>query len=537
MPPAAADPEALVRAKEELRILRQASFEIGSTLDVEAIGMTLLRTMDELFGFRHSLLLLLERDANTLTVAASRGYARPAERAQVAVGVGVIGMAARRRRIVRVGNLSRHRAYATAVRREVERSPRSGELEEIPKLPGLPDVETQIAIPLLSRDTLVGVFAVESSMRTMFSEREEHLAGIVGSLAAAALHNALLYRQTLRANEGLRHERAGARSQGFDSVVGESRAMKAVRKMLQKVAVTPSSTVLLTGENGTGKDLAAKVIHSGSARAGAPFLNITCSALPESLLESELFGHERGAFTDARQQKKGLLELADRGTVFLDEIGEMRLPLQAKLLRFLEDKSFRRVGGTHDLRVDVRIIAATNRDLRKAVREGAFREDLYYRLRVLPVELPPLRERPEDIPVLAKLFFERFRAEFRKSVSGLAPEALARLKAYPWPGNVRELRNAMERAVLLAEGPVLLAEDFAFPSADESCPFRIPAGGLRFAALERDLIVQALERTGGNQTRAAALLDVDRDWLRYRIDRHDLRRHSRPRGRPAGKGG
>ena len=208
--------------------------------------------------------------------------------------------------------------------------------------------------------------------------------------------------------------------------------------------------MLLTGESGTGKDLAAKVLHYASDRAAKPFMNITCSALPEALLESELFGHERGAFTDARQQKRGLFEMADGGTVFLDEIGEMVPGLQAKLLRFLEEKTFKRVGGAADIRVDVRVVAATNRNLEEEVKHGRFREDLYYRLNVLPIALPPLRARADDIPRLVHYFVDTYNDEFRKRVRRVAPETMKRLQAYGWPGNIRELRNAIERAMLLA---------------------------------------------------------------------------------------
>ena len=216
--------------------------------------------------------------------------------------------------------------------------------------------------------------------------------------------------------------------------------------------VSPASTVLLTGESGTGKDLAAKVLHYSSSRASKPFMNITCSALPETLLESELFGHERGAFTGADRQKRGLIESADGGTVFLDEIGEMVPLLQAKLLRFLEEKSFKRVGGAQDIKVDVRVVAATNRSLQEEVKKGHFREDLFYRLNVMSVPLPPLRERNGDIPPLINHYIDNFNTEFRKKIRGVAPAAMTALEAYPWRGNVRELRNAVERAMLLADG-------------------------------------------------------------------------------------
>ena len=247
---------------------------------------------------------------------------------------------------------------------------------------------------------------------------------------------------------------------GPSTIVGQSAAIQNVRALLTKIAKTPATTVLLTGESGTGKDLAAKVIHYNSARASKPFMNITCSALQETLLESELFGHEKGAFTDARSQKKGLLELTAGGTVFLDEIGEMSLALQAKVLRFLEEKTFKRVGGAQDVSVDVRVIAATNRDLHADVHAGRFREDLYYRLRVLPVELPPLRERSGDVQVLAEFFLGRFAHEFKKPVRRVADAALRVLTHQNWPGNVRELRNAMERAVLLADAEELVLDDF-----------------------------------------------------------------------------
>ncbi|MCC6739740.1 MAG: sigma 54-interacting transcriptional regulator [Planctomycetia bacterium] len=531
-----------MRPGADLPALLQASARINATLDLDRVLEATLATMDELFGFRHSLVLLPDPDGRTLSVAAERGYGANVLGARVPFGTGTVGVAARRRRIVRVGSLSRHRAYAAAVRTEVARSAGADQLDDLPRLPGLPDVETQIAIPLVFGPSLVGVFAVESAEDKTFSEKDEHLAGLVGNLAASAVHNALLHRELGRANDGLRSENAtlrnlraeGVRPLGIEDIVGESKAVKGLRRLLRKVAATTSSTVLITGENGTGKDLAAKVIHSESSRASGPFMNITCSALPEALLESELFGHEKGAFTDARSQKKGLLELADGGTVFLDEIGEMSLVLQAKLLRFLEEKEFRRVGGTRDLRVDVRVLAATNRDLRREVREGRFREDLYYRLRVLPVEIPPLRERTGDVPVLVQMFARQFCAEFRKDPVSVSPEALARLEACPWPGNVRELRNAVERAVLLADGPALGPGDFDMISADEDrdAVVRLPPGGIEFEKLEKELVLLALERSGYNKSRAARLLHMDRDWLRYRMEKHGIHAPGKA-GRPS----
>jgi two-component system response regulator AtoC len=283
--------------------------------------------------------------------------------------------------------------------------------------------------------------------------------------------------------------------------------------------------VLLTGETGTGKDLVAKAIHYHSDRASRPFVNITCSALPEQLLESELFGHERGAFTDARQQKRGLFETADGGTVFLDEIGEMTPGLQSKLLRFLEEKTFKRVGGLADIRVDVRVIAATNRNLEEEVKTGKFREDLFYRLQVMPIVLPPLRERRGDVLLLANFYINRYNSEFRKRVKGLTPEAQAMLEQYRWPGNVRELRNAIERAMLLADKDRLGPDDFTTLSRTSlTATFRLPPEGVNLEEVERQLLVQALDRSRGNQTRAGMLLGINRDQVRYRIEKFGLTR-------------
>jgi two-component system, NtrC family, response regulator AtoC len=312
-------------------------------------------------------------------------------------------------------------------------------------------------------------------------------------------------------------------------IVGEATAMQNLRALLQRIAKSPASTVLLTGESGTGKDLAAKIIHYNSDRAARPFMNITCSALPETLLESELFGHERGAFTDARQQKTGLLESAEGGTVFLDEIGEMVPALQAKLLRFLEEKSFKRVGGSADIRVDVRVVAATNRDLEDAVARGQFRADLYYRLNVMQVHLPPLRDHASDLPLLVAFYVDLFNREFRKQVRGASPAALELLRGYRWPGNIRELRNAVERAMLLADGEWLEPAHFPMAVSRRSTggTYDLPDEGISLEQVERELVIQALTRTGWNHTKAASLLGLNRDQIRYRIEKFGLEKTAR----------
>jgi len=345
----------------------------------------------------------------------------------------------------------------------------------------------------------------------------------IALIVEKALETTRLRREvkTLRASQ--------AQPYHFDRIVGASPAIVTVKALLQKVASSPASTVLLNGESGTGKDLVAKVIHYNSSRANKPFMNITCSALPEALLESELFGHERGAFTGADRQKRGLLEMADGGTVFLDEIGEMVPGLQAKVLRFLEEKTFKRVGGAGDIRVDVRVIGATNRNLQEEVRAGRFREDLFYRLNVLPIPLPPLRDRAEDVPLLVAFYVDAYSTEFKRKVRGVTAEAMKRLQSYGWPGNVRELRNTVERAMLLSEGESLTADDFTLGgpgSVRLGERVELPATGIDLEQLERSLVVQALERTNWNQTRAAALLGLNRDQIRYRIEKFSLEKQA-----------
>jgi DNA-binding NtrC family response regulator len=394
------------------------------------------------------------------------------------------------------------------------------------KLPDGDGLEVLRQIKERSPDTLVimmtGYSTVENAVEAMkrgayhYVNKPFNLDEVM-LLVDKALETSQLRREVraLRTNQG--------KEFGFASIIGDSAAMKTAKALMAKVAASPASTVLLTGETGTGKDLAAKAIHYNSGRVGRQFVNITCSALPEQLLESELFGHERGAFTDARQQKRGLFETADGGTLFLDEIGEMTLALQSKLLRFLEEKAFKRVGGLTDVRVDVRVIAATNRDLEEEVKAGRFREDLYYRLQVMPITLPPLRARQGDVPLLAAFFIDRFNTEFRKKVRGLSPAATQLLEQHGWPGNVRELRNAIERAMLLAEGDRLEASDLTTLTRSVSpVQFKLPPEGVNIEDVERQLLIQALERSKGNQTQAAQLLGINRDQVRYRIEKFGL---------------
>ncbi len=314
-------------------------------------------------------------------------------------------------------------------------------------------------------------------------------------------------------------------------IIAESQSMSDVLHFVRRVAASEATTILLEGENGTGKDLVAKTLHYQSLRQAEPFIAINCAAIPDTLLESELFGYEKGAFTDARQQKRGIFELADKGTLFLDEIGEIPLMLQAKLLRVLEEQSFRRLGGLKDIQLDLRVIAATNKNLREAVKEGAFRQDLYFRLNVIHITIPALRERPEDIAPLVSFFIDHYNNKFKRRIEGITPEAQRLLLTHDWPGNVRELRNAIERAMILEEGSHITAA--SLPMAVSHTGARqvvlapsipaVPDSGMSLEDNERALLNRALEKTGGNQTQAARLLKITRDTLRYKMKKFSLR--------------
>ncbi len=314
------------------------------------------------------------------------------------------------------------------------------------------------------------------------------------------------------------------------NIIGKSRAILNVLEMIQKIALSDASTVLIQGESGTGKEVVARAVHANSSRADKPFMAINCVSLPENLLESELLGHEKGAFTDAKVQKKGLLELADGGSVFLDEIGDMPYSMQAKLLRILEDKIFKRVGGVKDIQVDVRVISATNQDIKKLMMENRFRKDLYYRLQVVPIYLPPLRERKEDILPLTRYFIEMFNTEFRKNVREISEKAREFLIRYDWPGNVRELKNVIERAMILESEDILLLEHLpvelvgglAANASPAASSINIPKEGMSLEKVEEELVKQALTVAGGNQSKAADLLGVQRDAFRRRMKKFGL---------------
>ena len=343
------------------------------------------------------------------------------------------------------------------------------------------------------------------------------------------IRNALETRHLRREVAQARKDRA--REFNFSQIVGESPAMKKMLGLAAKVAESEVASVLLQGESGTGKDLVAKAIHYGSQRAEGPFVAVNCAALPATLIESELFGYEKGAFTDAKARKEGLFEQAEGGTLLLDEIGELELSLQAKLLRVLEEGAFRRVGGLRDIPLDVRVLAASNRDLKTESEAGRFRLDLYYRLSIIQIDIPPLRDRDDDVLLLSQYYIDTIGARIRrrKKIKGLSAEARAVFKKYHWPGNVRELRNVIERALILEDedqitteylpggllGPARL-DQTSLGSVDQS-QFVLPSEGISLEEAELSFVRQAIQRSGGNQTRAAELLGISRDQLRYRL--------------------
>jgi DNA-binding NtrC family response regulator len=324
-----------------------------------------------------------------------------------------------------------------------------------------------------------------------------------------------------RENEVLREE---LRDGGEEPLVGASAALQRVRELIDRVAPADAN-VLVRGETGTGKELVARRLHSASTRRDGPFVAFNCGAMAEGLAESELFGHEKGSFTGADRRRLGRFELADGGTLFLDEVGELALPLQVKLLRALQERRFERVGGMATVQVDVRIVAATHRDLDQWVREGRFREDLYYRLNVVRIEVPPLRERPEDIPALVELFLGRYGVRPEGQALTLTPDALAALQAHPWPGNVRQLENALHRACILCAGDAITPEDLDLAGSTPAALPVAPSGDLRavLARVERELIERALREHSGNLTAAGRALGIERNLLRYKLHKHGLR--------------
>jgi DNA-binding NtrC family response regulator len=400
-------------------------------------------------------------------------------------------------------------------------------------MPGMSGIETLEAMRKINNEVVIIIITAHGDIETAvsaiklgahdFVEKPFELDRI-SVLINKAMETVNLKREV----NYLREEKYDAYS--FDNIVGVSPAMQEIISLSKKIAESNANTILIQGESGTGKSLLARTIHYNSSRASEPFVEITCTAIPEALIESELFGHEKGAFTDAKVAKKGLFEFASGGTVYLDEIGDIKQSTQAKLLRALEEKTFKKVGGLKDIKVNVRIIATTNKkDLEESVRNGDFRADLYYRMKVLPIYLTPLRERKEDIIPLAMHHIMMFNKEFKKNITGISDEAQKLLLNYPWHGNARELRNIIERIFILEDTEIIhsdhipseILNHYEAPVSD-SMPIDMPNEGISLKDVEKDLITQALHKVNRNQTKAAKLLGISRDALRYKMQKFGL---------------
>jgi two-component system response regulator AtoC len=400
-------------------------------------------------------------------------------------------------------------------------------------MPGMGGIETLKAIRNLSSEVIIIIITAHGDIETAVSTIKLGAYDFVEKPFELDRISVLIKKATETVH--LKREISFLREEKFDTysfnnIIGESSVMKDVITLAKKVAASDANTILIQGESGTGKSLLARAIHYHSPRALEPFVEITCTAIPETLIESELFGYEKGSFTDAKASKKGLFEVASGGTIYLDEIGDIKLSTQAKLLRALEEKAFKRIGGLKDIKVNVRIVATTNKkNLEGAVREGEFRADLYYRLKVFPIFLLPLRERREDIIPLAMHHIKRFNKEFKKSVKTISPDAEKLLLNYPWYGNARELRNVVERICILEDTDIIYPRhlpseivEYIDSESEEGTSIDLPIEGLSLKNVEKDLIVQALKKANNNQTKAAKLLGISRDALRYKMQKFTL---------------
>ena len=497
--------------RKTLQALVDASHAINSELSSDDVFDRIGEWAATVLEAEGASVLLFDADRKQLVFRSASG---PSSETLIGVrfdaSLGIAGQVVKTGRALRVADVRQNRHF-------------------FPGIDAKTHIRTQgmVAAPLIHKDVVMGVVEVINPLeREQFTQRDLELLQVFANLAAVAAAHAQAYDQVARQNRGLRE------SIPTYEIIGQSAPVRKVVELCKKVA-TSNATVLLYGETGTGKELAARAIHDFSARSEQPFIAINCAALPESLLESELFGHEKGAFTGAAGQKLGRFELADGGTLFLDEIGELSHEIQVKLLRVLQEREFVRVGGTQTITCDVRIIAATNRNLKAEMETGRFREDLYYRLNVFPITLPPLRERVEDLPLLIGHFVEQIAPSLGVTPTKVGDEALTQLMRYDWPGNIRELRNIVERCTLLAgDGPITpehLPPEIGHaetPADVETSAGRAgPAkSGSRLADHEKALILQALNECGWNQSAAARNLGITRDHLRYRIKKYDLQK-------------
>jgi Nif-specific regulatory protein len=493
-----------------LTSLLDVSQTLGATLNLKAALQRVLGILEESHGTLSGIIVLRDDEAGDLAVEAASGGSSNA-RSRYHLGEGITGRVVQSGRPVVVPRVSREPLFLDRTQ-VFERSGR----KEL----------SYICVPIKAERRTVGALgAALPYARDRGYEQEMQLFGVVGSMIGQAVRVHRLMeaerKRLLDENTKLRQEL----TQRYDirNLVGASRAMQQVYEQVAQVA-SSNTTVLIRGESGTGKELAAHALHYSSPRARKPFVKVSCAALPETLIESELFGYEPGAFTDARSQKKGRFELAHGGTLFLDEVGELSPAIQIKLLRVLQEKEIERLGSVESIQVNVRVITATNKDLEEAVRKGEFREDLFYRLNVFGIYMPPLRERKTDIPLLADHFVEKYAADQGKDVRRIATSAIDLLMSYHWPGNVRELENCIERAVLVCEGGAVHAHHLPPSLQTAEVSGTLPRQSLKdaLAAYEKDLVLDALKSARGNRARAARLLHTTERIIGYAVTKHGI---------------
>ena len=494
-----------------LTALGEAGAAISSTLDLNAVLQTIARLSCEVTRAEASTVFTLKEGRDKLVALAASGQRREAVLGrEFDARLGIPGQVVRLRQPIHVPDVRNDATF----RREIDAI---GSLR----------TRALLAAPMVYRAQVIGVIEVANRLdERPFSEHDLKILQVFATLAASAVHNARTHTDLQRRFEGLRDSVARP-----PEIIGDAPRLRETLKLCERVAPS-NATVLIMGETGTGKELAARHIHNASKRRDKTFVAINCAALPETLLESELFGHEKGSFTSAHARRMGRFELADKGTLFLDEIGEISRSTQAKLLRVLQEREFVRVGGTETIRCDVRIIAATNRNLKHMLADGLFRDDLYYRLSVFPIQMPPLRERREDIPKLVDYFVARAAREFRVPELQVSSAAMAMLTQYNWRGNIRELQNVIERSVLMSDGNMLLPSHLA---ADIQAAARSDDPGADPTTLhgqERTLILKALAEHGWNQSQAARSLGVTRYHLRHRIRKYDLQKPAQAASSP-----
>ena len=505
----------LARERDRLRVLLEVNNALVSTLDLRQLFHAIASSLRRVLHHEYTSLALLDPKTNRLRVRAidfSGGQGLIHEEMSVPLEKSPAGHAFAARLPQRYARADLERFDTDITRRLIAEG-----------------VQVECCVPLITRERVLGTLNVASFRDSAFSQEDQDLLSQVGAQVAIAIENALAFQEIAELKNKLTEEKLYLEDEirtehNFEEIVGESPVLKALLSQLQTVAPT-DSTVLITGETGTGKELIARALHNLSARRDRTFVKINCAAIPTGLLESELFGHEKGAFTGAIAQKLGRFELADKGTLFLDEVADIPLELQPKLLRVLQEQEFERLGSTRTRHVDVRVVAATNRDLARMVENGAFRGDLFYRLHVFPLAVPPLRERPEDIATLVRYFAQRYAGRMNRHIETVSTETIAVLERYHWPGNVRELENLIERAVILSPSPVL-----HIPLSElKSNPDGHSAGLATLAEAERDHILRALEESKwvlGGPKGAAALLGMKRTTLQSRMQKLGI---SRPR--------